>query len=265
MNAIWKYVWIAYTSGRSNAAYAGELMTRTVFMAVILYIFSRLWTVVYAESNMERLGGLTLQQMIWYLVITEAIAISTTGVSIEVDEDVRTGRLATELLRPLSYPLYRLAHTLGERFVRFFINLLAGAIVATVLTGPLRLTAGGLAMFALVLPMAFVLEFLGFFLIGLCAFWLENTSGLTLIYSRAGMILGGLLLPIEMFPENLQAIVRTLPFASITYAPARLFVAPDAGLFTDVVMRQGLAVGAFAAAVALVQSMALKRLQANGG
>ncbi|MBI4473704.1 MAG: ABC-2 family transporter protein [Acidobacteria bacterium] len=210
-----KYVWIAYTSARSNLAYAGEVLVRNVFMGIILYIFAQLWRAVYAQVQSERLGGLTLREMIWYLVITEAIMISTPRVSIEVDEDVRTGRLAVDLLRPVSYVLYRLGHTLGERLVRFFVNAVAGAAIAILLVGPLHLSASGMGMFMLVLPLAFVLEFLGFFLIGLAAFWLENTSALTLIYSRAGMILGGMLMPVEVFPETWQWIVRALPFASI--------------------------------------------------
>jgi ABC-2 type transport system permease protein len=265
MSSILKYAWIAYTSARSNIAYLGELVMRTAFMAVILYIFARLWTAVYAETDVHGLGGLTLQQMIFYLAVTEAIVISTPRVSLEVDEDVRTGRLATELLRPLSYALFRLGHTLGERFVRFLVNLAAGAVIATLLVGPLRLSATGLTMFAIVLPMAFVLEFLGFFLIGLGAFWLENTAGLTLIYSRAGMILGGALLPLDVLPDNLQRIARILPFAGVTYAPARMFVSPAAGLLADVLIRQGLAVAVFVGAVVLVQRAAFKRLHANGG
>ena len=46
-------------------------------------------------------------------------------------------------------------------------------------------------MFLLVLPMAFILDFLGALLVGLCAFWLESTQGIALIYSRLMMLLGG--------------------------------------------------------------------------
>ncbi len=265
MSAIRKYAWIGYTSARSNTAYFGELVLRTTFMAVILYIFGRLWTAVYAESVADTIGGLTLQQMIWYLVITESIMVSTPRVSLEVDEDVRTGRLAVELLRPLSYALYRFGHTIGERSVRFAVNALAGAIIAMWIVGPIDLTVRGLAMFAIVLPLAFVLEFLGYFVIGLAAFWLENTRGLVLIYSRAGMIFGGMLLPIEVFPESFQPVVRALPFAGIIYAPARMFVAPDSGLLADLLVRQGITVALFTAFVIFVQSLALRRLQTNGG
>jgi ABC-2 type transport system permease protein len=120
-------------------------------------------------------------------------------------------------------------------------------------------------MFALVLPLAFIVEFCGYFLIGMGAFWLENTKGLTLIYSRASMILGGMLLPIEMFPAAMQPIVRSLPFASVIYAPARMFVAPERELLIDVVIRQTVTTAVFALATALVLRVALKRLHLNGG
>ena len=71
-----RYLWIAYTAARSNLAYAGEVFYRSSFMAIILYIFMRLWTVVYEGSGKDRLGGLTLPQMLWYLVITEAVFMS---------------------------------------------------------------------------------------------------------------------------------------------------------------------------------------------
>jgi ABC-2 type transport system permease protein len=115
------------------------------------------------------------------------------------------------------------------------------------------------------LPLAFLLDFLGNFLVGLCAFWLESTAGLALIYTRSVMLLGGMLLPIGIYPEVLQSTLRILPFASMIYAPGRMFVDPSAALLADVVVRQGIAVVAFSGLTVLVQAAALKRLFANGG
>src|SRR5215211_2913837 len=135
MMSIRKYTWIGLTAARSNLAYLGEVATRTVFLAVILYIFLQLWRVTYTETGAARLGGLTLAQMLWYLSMTEAITLSAPRVAQEVDQDVRTGALAVQLIRPLSYPLYRLWTTLGERVVRFLMNLAVGATIALLLVG----------------------------------------------------------------------------------------------------------------------------------
>ena len=106
---------------------------------------------------------------------------------------MRTGALAVQLIRPLSYPLYRLWTTLGERLVRFLLNIVVGAAIAFLFVGPIPLSLAGLCLFIPALLLAFILDFLGHFLVGLGAFWLEDTSGLMLIYSRVTMILGGML------------------------------------------------------------------------
>ena len=265
MMALRKYTWIGLTAARSNLAYLSEVAARTVFLAVILYIFLRLWQVTYGDTGATQLGGLTLPQMLWYLVMTETLTLSAPRVAPEIDQDVRTGALAVQLIRPLSYPLARLWSTLGERLVRFGLNLVVGAAIALLLVGPIAFSAGGLLLFLLALPCAFTLDFLGQFLIGMGAFWLEDTSGLLLIYSRITMILGGMLIPLELFPQAVQPWLRALPFSSIIYGPARMFVHPDAAFLRDLIVRQGLAIVVLAGAVALVYRAGVRRIHANGG
>jgi ABC-2 type transport system permease protein len=123
----------------------------------------------------------------------------------------------------------------------------------------------GLALFALSVPFAFLLDFLLFFLIGLCAFWLEDTSGLVLIVSRITMILGGMLIPLELFPDAFQPVLRVLPFSSIVYGPARMFVHPDLEFLLNLILRQGVSIVILAILVALVYRLALRQINANGG
>src|ERR1041384_1250089 len=127
MISLRKYTWVGLTAARSNIAYLGEVATRVIFLGVILYIFMQLWRVTYAQTGAERLGGLTLPQMLWYLAMTESIILSGPRVAQEIDQDVRTGALAVQLIRPLSYPLARLWTTLGERSVRFGLCAGVGA------------------------------------------------------------------------------------------------------------------------------------------
>jgi ABC-2 type transport system permease protein len=265
MIALRKYAWVGYTSARSNLAYLTEVVSRTLFLAIILYIFLQLWKLTFHETGEAQLGGLTLAQMMWYLAMTEALTLSRTRVTDEIDQDVRTGALAIQLIRPLSYPMYRLWTNLGERAVRFILNVAVGSVIILLFVGPIPFTPAGLFMFLLTLPLAFVLDFLGLFLIGLGAFWLEDTSGLWLIYSRLTMILGGMLIPLELFPDQLQPILNALPFASMVYGPARMFVNPDLAFLGALFVRQGIAVAIYAVLVALVYRIAVKRINANGG
>jgi ABC-2 type transport system permease protein len=238
---------------------------RCSFLTIILYIFLRLWTVVYASTGSDRVAGLTLPQMVWYLVVTEAIYLSAPRVASEVDEDVRSGRLAVHLIRPLSYAGGHLSRAMGDRMVRFVINLTVGSMLALILVGPIPISAVGVGMFFATLPAAFLLDFLGMFLIGLSAFWLESTSGLALLYTRTVMMFGGMFLPLAIYPAALQPILKVLPFASMLSAPGEMFVKPSFLLLKESIAIQGAGVAVFLGMVGMVQFIAMRRLFSNGG
>jgi ABC-2 type transport system permease protein len=265
MTRLGTYLYVGRTAVRSNLAYVGEVAARVIFLGVLLYIFLQLWRVTYAETGSDRLGGFTLAQMLWYLAVTESITLSAPAVAPEIDNDVRTGAIAVHLLRPLSYPLYRLWATLGERAVRFGINLLVGGVIAFFFVGPIPLSARGLAIFVAAVPLAFVLDFTAYLVIGLCAFWLENTSGLVLIYSRVTIILGGTLLPINLFPDSAQAVLGYLPFANVVYGPSRMFVEPDAAFLAGLLARQTASIVVISMLASAVYAAAVRRIHAHGG
>lgn len=265
MKALNKYCFVAWITLRSNLAYFGEVSSRLVFLGVILFIFLRLWQVTYGENKTSTLGGLSLSQMLWYLTVTEAIILSGPLVTKNVDSDVRTGSLSVQLTRPFSYPLYCLSSNLGERLLRFLLNLVVGAVITLTFVGPIEFGIGGLSMFFVSIPFAFVLDFLIQFLIGLGAFWMEDTSGIFLIYSRLRMILGGIYIPIELFPDWTQPLLKALPFSSLVYGPAHLFVHPELRELLELMVRQGIAILIVGLAVWFVFRTALRRLFVNGG
>jgi ABC-2 type transport system permease protein len=260
-----KYGWVAYTAARSDLAYAAANVSRVLFMTTILYVFMRLWAEVYSGAGVESLGGLTQAQMLWYLVATESVVLSMPPLWREVDQEVRTGQLAVQLIRPVSYAAMHFGRSMGERTVRFCANLAVGSIVALALAGPIAFSAAGFGMFLLVLPMAFAIDFLGGLLVGLCAFWLESTQGIALIYSRLMMLLGGMLLPLEVYPEAVQPYLRALPFAAILHAPGRMLVDPSIGLFLQSVGLQAISLAVYGAGAYALHTLALRRLFVNGG
>lgn len=260
-----KYVAAFRVSLLSVLAYPAELWLRTVFLFIIMLVFSALWHTTYEELGQSRLGGLSLSQLLWYLAITESIMLSRPRTAIQFDADVRSGQLAYDLARPYSYLLFRFAQTCGERLPRFLTTLAVAVALATVFSGGVGVGWDGLAAGLPVLALALTLDYLFVLTICLLAFWVEDTSAFLFIYDRFLMILGGMLLPLELFPDALAAVARALPFAGIVYAPARMFVAPDLGDGLALVARQlgWLAVALLAGG--WLFRYATRRLQSNGG
>src|SRR3712207_4788163 len=145
-----------------------------------------------------------------------------------MDEEVRTGQLAYQLARPYNFLLFRFAQVWGERLPRFLVTVLVAATMATIFSGGVGVRPLGLLAGMPVLALALALDFLVVLGISLLAFWAEDTSSFLFIYDRFLMILGGMLLPLELFPGALEGVARALPFGAMVYAPARAFVDPDA-------------------------------------
>jgi ABC-2 type transport system permease protein len=260
-----KYVAIARTRLMGGLMYDRDIFVRSVFMVVALVVFVQLWSTTFAASRQTIIDGFSLKDLVWYLVITEVIALSTPRIAQTIDTEVRSGDVAYALGRPYNYPLFHLAGYWGETLVRLPLNALAGGIVALVAVGPPAAGWPEVAGCVLLAVGAISLKGTLEILIGLTAFWVEDTQPIEWIYGKLHITIGGMFLPLELFPDWLASVARGLPFASIAYAPARAFVGFDASVFLPLLLTQltWLVVGWLA--LGLIFDRAARRLVAHGG
>jgi len=276
-----RYGSVFWTSARQQWVYRTELVARAIQMILFMGVFMALWSTAFGVSGRAELEGYTLAQMVWYLAMTETVALSTSRIFIEISEKVKAGDLAYTLARPLSYPFFQVANSLGNSAPRFLLNLLTAAAVVGLgmRQGPVLSPSAslginsvegtgslpGLATFLGMAALALLLDAFLAVLIGLLAFWLEEVTPVFWIYQKLLFTVGGLFLPLEMFPEQLQQVARWLPFQFITYAPARAFVAFEPGFVLQAVVGQVVYIAVLSALVALVWRRAQQRLVVHGG
>ncbi|TYP57676.1 ABC transporter permease [Thermosediminibacter litoriperuensis] len=260
-----KYMAAAALSAKNYLAYTSEVIFRSGFLVVILFVFVNLWTVTYSRSGAGVIAGFDLRQMLRYLVFTESIVISRPRVHQKVEEDIRTGAVSYTLARPYNYLLFQLSVSFGERMVRFMCTLLVGYAVMTIMIGPYIPGLSALPFLAVTVALAMLADLIGMIAVGLLAFWVEDVSPFFLVYSRLQMLLGGMIIPITLFPSFLRRLSEWLPFRFMVYAPARLFVDFDLN------RAWGVAVGQILVCLLLfligmsVYRMGVKRLDVNGG
>ena len=268
-----KYRFVLWTAARQQWVYRAELGMRAVQMVLFMGVFMALWSTAFGISGQAALSGYSLAQVVWYLAMTETIALSSSRVFIEISEAVKAGDLAYTLARPLSYPAYQVANSLGNSVPRLLINLLTAVVVVVLGTGQVPVVSGstgvgslpGLLAFLGMAALALLLDALIAVLIGLLAFWIEEVTPAFWIYQKLLFTVGGLFLPLEMFPDGLRRIVAWLPFQFITYAPARAFVAFEPGAVLRAVTGQVAYILVLGAVVWLVWKRAQRRLVVHGG
>ncbi len=262
---IGKYVAVFQVSIANNLAYMMEIFFRALMLIAIVFILSQLWKTTYAIHGSKTLSGFSISDMIWYLCAAEAIAMSLPPLTRRIDEEVRSGQLAYLIGRPCSYVLYNFAHYLGERLVRFSINCIVGIGLALLVVGPPHFTWRGVLAWPLLVLLAFGIEFVCYFAIGLLAFWTEETQSFAFLYSRVTLVLGGVLAPLEIFPQPLRSIAQALPFSTILYAPARTLVHFEGDRFGWTLLQQGITLFVGGVLLLGLYSLAMRRVNINGG
>lgn len=201
-----------YQSIHNRAATVG----RFGFYGVILFIFSRLWQVVSARTELS----LSPADMLWYLAMTELIVISYPLTHLEIEDDVRSGNLAYALTRPASYLWSQLARALGATFFRVISLALAGFCFATLFSGRLPQNLWGLLAFLPLALGALVVSITFNLIIGISAFWIQDSSPVYWVWQKSSFILGGMILPLDIYPQWLRSIAEWTPFVSLIYEPA---------------------------------------------
>ena len=255
-----KYLAFARLGARDARAEPGELLGRVAFFAMILGVFSAIWRAVGESSP----GTRDPREMLWYIAMTEWVVMSAPMIQFQMAEDVRRGDVAYQIARPASWLGSRIAHGVGAMAVRAPVMLLVAGAAAWAFAGapahPERLvlatTFGLLAMAVMTLFHV---------VIGVGAFWIGDIAPAFWIWQKLVFVIGGMLLPLQFYPDVFVRAALWTPFPIFLAGPASLMTAAplmDVGRLTLALVLWAV-VGWTAGS--LLFSRAARRLQLNGG
>ena len=262
---ILKYYEIWKINILNTLMYFIDYASYSVLTAVVIFIFVNMWKTIYS-TNLA-VEGFTLVIMIWYLVLTESMVMNMGGTELikELNQEVKSGDLSYTLNKPYNYILYHYAKSLCQWMIGFTTSILIAGLVAFFLIGKLKFSFIILPFLILILLLAFTIDFLISSIIGIAAFWLEDTTSFRFVYEKLVFILGGMLIPLEVFPKWLSSISAKLPFSYIVYYPAKLFVMFNFTLFWNVLLIQIVYILVFGLILALIYRLAIRKVNIHGG
>jgi ABC-2 type transport system permease protein len=205
-----------------SVAYRAEMLVWLLSTTMPLVMLA-LMTAVAREAPIGRFGEADFAA--YYLAALVVRLNTGAWVVWEVNFEVRQGTLAFRLLRPI-HPLVHFAcENVGAMPLRVLVSLpIVGAALWAV--GPERFGRDPvlLALFPLSLVGAWLITFLVQALIGALAFRFDNSSALFELWLGLYALLSGYLIPLELFPGWLHAIVRWLPFRYMLSFPVELAI-----------------------------------------
>lgn len=248
-----------------TAATLAGIFTNSVFGVIISFTYIAVW------EQKPRAGGYDVSDALTYAWLAQALIMTVgiwgSGVTDEVAERIRTGDVAVDLYRPVSFLGWWLASDLGRAGYHLLTRGLAPTVIGFLLFD-LRAPAGPAAFlfFLLSVLVGVVVCFAIRMLVALSAFWLLDAGGLRSLMVLAGAFFSGLTVPLVLFPGVLRDVVMALPWAAFVQVPADIWLGQRSGaaVMSGLAFQAGWA-GALLLACAVVRHRAGRKLVVQGG
>ncbi len=217
---------------RRAAAYRTAVLagatTNTVFGVIKLGILS-----AAAGSAGGSIGGYDRAALSTYTWLSQgllAVVGLLGGTSVRLDQRIRTGDVVVDLARPVDPVLAWMADDAGRALqaatFRFLAPLVFGAVVfgITVPTSPATVP-----LLVVSIVLAWAVSFCCRVLVEMAGFWTTDVRGLTTVYIAVSNVLGGVIVPLTLFPPALAALARATPFPSMLQIPVDIAVEHRSG------------------------------------
>ena len=211
-----------------TAATLAGIFTNSVFGVIISFTYIAVWKQSPHAGGYDVTDALTYAWLAQALIMT--VGIWGSGVTDDVADRIRTGDVAIDLYRPVSYLGWWLASDLGRSAYHLLTRGLAPTLIGFALFD-LRAPAGPAAVvsFLVSVLLAVTVCFGIRMLVATSAFWLLDQTGVRALMVVFAAFFSGLTVPLVLFPGVLRDVVMALPWAAFVQVPADIWLGQRAG------------------------------------
>ena len=191
---------------------------------VFFFVNYNLWTSIYGGDKELLISGYTYDQMINYLAWGLIVGMLARGhMSGNLAEDIRLGRISSYLVYPFDFWEFQTASFLGFQVIQIFAS---GLAIAALYFFEI-LTIGSILSLSLGLLYCLYVSLFWYvtqYVIGLLAFWLDETWILRVIFMLVTGFLAGSYFPLDLYPDWFRQVLDFMPFAYIQYYPVKILM-----------------------------------------
>lgn len=191
-------------------------------------IMMMIWLQLAEGGSIKGYDATTFAQYFMFMFL--ARQSTPTWVIYLLDRGVKHGELSPLLLRPM-HPVWQYAmEHWGEMLLRVPVIVPIACIGLAVAGAWSMELVINLPMFVAGLMLAWIINFMMHLVVGLIAFWSDNALGYDMMLFSLYTMLGGVVVPVELFPEAVQRWLAWTPFPYILDFPVRAAIGRIEGM-----------------------------------
>lgn len=212
---------------RALTLYRFEFFVKIIYGLIAMYGARCLWVALHVQNPdlLER----SLPSMVTYAMLAMALDIvfypsGDNSVDKYMSERVRSGSIDIDLLRPVNFQLQQLYRNSSYVFTVTVILVLPACIIG-ILFFDMQLPASltHTLAFAMSLVLAYLVLFSMNFLLGLVSMITINIKHISWAYRSMIGLFSGKLIPLWIFPSEMQGLINLLPFRCVFDIPLNIY------------------------------------------
>lgn len=217
------YIEFAKKSFMNSIAYRGEYFATLVNVFVMIFVNIAIWKAIYEEEEM--IEGVQLGIIVTYVVFGIVLQNVFSMDEYMIEKKVKSGIIATDLLKPVSFRLTVFFYNLGITLYRLVMLLVPSFVFSALFFGlfaPFSLWMGLYFLISIIL--GYMILYNLNFIVWISSFWFYRTFSLVTIKDTAVAIFSGAIIPLWFMPEKLVDFIKMTPFESIFYIPISIYL-----------------------------------------
>lgn len=192
----------------------------------LFFGFLRAYVMIALYGSNRVVAGLSLQDAITYTGLTQAsIAYLSLFSWFEIIYTVISGKIGSDLLKPMGFFTYWMAQDLG----RACVNLVTRGLTIMVLYAiffDIKVPGSTFQWLSLIVAiiLAWMVSYSWRFTINLAAFWIPDAIGFSRLFFALSWFLSGFLMPLSFLPDWFIKLCYFTPFPHMVYTPVEIYL-----------------------------------------
>lgn len=216
------YLTIIQNSICQQIRFMNSIWARSIFLCFMILVFNQFWSILQTTKTASIV--VDTRSFLSYLMVGAILQFSKPeGMHKQIEDDLRTGSVAYQLVRPINIVLFYCCQIFGVYLIRIPLFFLIGTLMIYITTGAF------LPINPVYLPIVLGLMFfsacfatLCLVFIGLSTLYLYDSLPFFWLIQKCEYVLGGLFFPIIFYPEWLYKVCLLTPFGWSGYKVASL-------------------------------------------
>jgi len=202
------------------------LPVQIITFALLIFIFASLFKVTPFEQLGED-SPLNSDSVIWYFIITELIIFAGGSMNFsDVRNDIASGGFVAGIQRPVSYIHMKILIIIGNNIFRSLAFIFCGLGLGLVFTDNITISISHILLLILSAYIGMTIYSISHFTTAMFDVWGNYARPALWILQKFAFLLGGLVIPLQIYPQWLQNIAFATPYPAILNLSGRYALSP---------------------------------------